>query len=579
MNAKYIFLSIIIFFIIGCNKKKDTLQENYNSKLELHDHSKEFKKQIIKVGEKTYVAIGYGLANSIMIEGTDGLIIIDAMESLKQGETVIREFKEIVDKPVKAIIYTHNHADHVFGAKSIAGKDNPEIYAHELMPYYLDRISNIIRPIIEKRSYRMFGNFLNKDELVNCGIGQSLRINKNSLVGVIRPTKTFKDSLNIDISGIKLQLFHASGETPDQLMVWMPDEKILFCGDNFYKSFPNLYTIRGTAYRDVNEWKNSLDKMRSFSPEKLVPSHTLPIQGKTKVLKALTDYRDAIQYVHDQTIRLVNHGLTPDEIVEKISLPKHLAVSPYLQEFYGKVSWSVREIMNGYLGWFDGNPSSLNPLTLKEEALKIVELAGGKNMLKEALKKAIENKDYKWALQLADYLIVLDEDKKSVQYQKGDILYQMGMKQNNANARHYYVTYGKELKGLSNEALGIPDKDMVHSIPLNIIFNSMAVSLKAEEVLDLNKSITWFFPDKDSYYSMIIRKGIAEVVPSRIENSDITIELDSKIWKELLAEFRTPLMTFLSGKIKINGGKLAFIELMGYFEKKSEIKSESILLP
>ena len=99
------------------------------------------------------------------------------------------------------------------------------------------------------------------------------------------------------------------------------------------------------------------------------------------------------------------------------------------------------------------------------------------------------------------------------------------------------------------------------------------------EVLDLNKSITWFFPDKDSYYSMIIRKGIAEVVPSRIENSDITIELDSKIWKELLAEFRTPLMTFLSGKIKINGGKLAFIELMGYFEKTSEIKSESILLP
>ena len=148
-------------------------------------------------------------------------------------------------------------------------------------------------------------------------------------------------------------------------------------GDNIYKTFPNLYTIRGTTHRDVIGWVSSLDKMRSYEPEYIFPSHTKPIIGSEDTMEALTIYRDAIQYVHDQTIRLMNEGYYPDQIIEMVELPASIKSSPYLSEFYGTVRWSVKSIFNGYLGWFNGNPADLDPLSRKEEAQRLAKLVGG----------------------------------------------------------------------------------------------------------------------------------------------------------------------------------------------------------
>ena len=152
-------------------------------------------------------------------------------------------------------------------------------------------------------------------------------------------------------------------------------------GDNIYKTFPNLYTIRGTTHRDVTGWIESLDLMKSFYPEYLFPSHTRPVIGKNEINDIFITYRDAIQYIHDQTIRLMNAGYYPDEISEMIELPQNLSSSPFLYEFYGTVRWSVKSIFNGYLGWFNGNPAELDPLSRKEKAKRISKLAGGENEL------------------------------------------------------------------------------------------------------------------------------------------------------------------------------------------------------
>ena len=186
-------------------------------------------------------------------------------------------------------------------------------------------------------------------------------------MGYIKPTITFEKELKLSISGIDIELYHAPGETNDQLFVWLPQKQALMPGDNLYKTFPNLYTIRGTTHRDVKGWVQSLDHMRSFNPEYLFPSHTRPLSGP-EVMDTLTLYRDAIQYVHDQTIRLMNKGYYPDQIIEMIQLPETVAKSPFVNEFYGTVRWSVKSIFNGYLGWFNGNISDLDPLSRAEEA-------------------------------------------------------------------------------------------------------------------------------------------------------------------------------------------------------------------
>lgn len=522
------------------------------------------------MSEHIYVAIGYGLANSILIEGKDSTIIVDCMESTEAGEQVKRAFDSICPKPVKAIVYTHFHTDHTSGATALAGNSKPDVYAQELLPHYLDKTNAVVRPITEKRAYRMFGVFLDSNALVNCGIGPELHIHENTTLGVLRPTVTFRDSLEVTIAGIHLKMYHAPGETADQLFVWLPETNTLLCGDNLYKAFPNLYTIRGTAYRDVNLWKNSLDKMRELKPEVIIPSHTEIIRGEKEVYEILTAYRDAIQYVHDQTVRGMNKGFTPDELAEQIQLPPHLKNHAWLQEYYGKVSWSVRTVFDGYMGFFDGNPTTLLPLGKKEHAQKMLELAGGKEKLFAQLETAINNNEFQWALELTDYYLTLYPEDKAATQHRITSLTQLGHAQSNPNARHYYLTCALELSGLKNSGLIKPTPELVSNVPIATIFHAMAAHLNPEKCADVKQRVLFDFTDTKNQWTVEVRKGVAEVQPAKVAEPDLTIHVKETVWKELAAKIRKPLPTYLKGEIKVDGGQVAFLNFMKLFDIEGE---------
>lgn len=382
-NSAYLILILIGFILLSACAKEETPEPlDVGTNPDLVAHSAEFKQEVIKVTDGVYVAIGFGLANCILLEGDDGVVIVDAMESEEAAVPVKEAFSKITSKPVKALIYTHYHSDHTNGATVMAGDDNPDIFAHSSTSYYMDRIATITRETTYRRAMRQFGTLLPEGGIINDGIGPRLEFDESKTLGLLVPTKTFSgDRLDLDIAGLKLILFFAPGETPDQILIWMPEKKVLLPADNYYKSFPNLYAIRGTAYRDVKLWVNSIDKMRALKPEYMVAQHTRPVAGAEEIYQTLTNYRDAIQFVHDQTIRLMNKGLTPLEIVERVKLPPHLARQPYLHEYYGTVAWSVRAIFDGYLGWFGGNATDLFPLPLKERARRFADLAGGEQAL------------------------------------------------------------------------------------------------------------------------------------------------------------------------------------------------------
>ena len=197
----------------------------------------------------------------------------------------------------------------------------------------------------------------------------------------IPPTKTFAETLDLTIVGVKLRLIHVPSETPDHLNVFLPDSRVLLSGDMIQgPAFPNIHTLRGASFRDPLAWVESIDRMRAVGAEHLVPSHGQPVSGKEKVEEVMRNYRDGIQFVHDQTIRYMNRGMTRDELVAAVKLPQHLAsYSPYLREFYGTVSHSVREIYVGYLGWFEGDPVALDPTPPAESARRHVMLMGGRD--------------------------------------------------------------------------------------------------------------------------------------------------------------------------------------------------------
>lgn len=555
----------LFFFISSCNKPV-SFKQQMSSPEDLHHHTKIFDKRIEKVGDNIYVAIGYGLANSILIEGKDSTIIVDCMESMEAAAEVKSAFDSVCSKPVKAIVYTHFHTDHTSGAVALAGNQQPDVYAHELLPHYLDKTASVVRYITEKRSYRMFGVYLDDAALVNCGIGPDLHIQKGSTLGVLRPTVTFKDTLDVAIAGVHMVMVHAPGETPDQLLVWLPESKVLLCGDNLYKTFPNLYTIRGTAYRDVNLWKNSVDKMRYLRPEVIIPSHTSVIRGADTIAKILTDYRDAIQFVHDQTVRGMNKGLTPDELTEVVVLPEHLQQSPWLQEFYGKTAWGVRTVFDGYMGFFDGNPTTLLPLKKKERAQKMEALAGGKSALEKQIQQALDDKSFQWVLELTDVYLALYPSSKTAIQQRITALTELGKAQSNPNARHYYLTCALELNGLKNEGLIQPTPDLVKDIPIEAIFNGLSVHLNPEKSINTRQRVLFDFTDTKAQWTVEIRNGVAEVQPFATGKPDVTIRLEETVWKELAAKIRKPLPTFTSGAIKVDGGIHNFISFLRLFD-------------
>jgi alkyl sulfatase BDS1-like metallo-beta-lactamase superfamily hydrolase len=325
-------------------------------------------------------------------------------------------------------------------------------------------------------------------------------------------------------------------------------------------------------YRDVTQWIKSLERMRDLGAEYLVPCHSGPVSGSDTIRQLLTDYRDAISYVYDQTIRGMNMGLTPDELVQTMHLPPHLAKSPYLQEFYGTVEWSVRAIFSGNLGWFDGNPTHLFPLSPKAKAGKMAELAGGSENLLARARGAFEAADYQWVLELTDYLLRLDPSDAAARKLRVDALIALGERQSNPNARHYYLTCAAELgQGLKIEKMGHPTPEMVHSMPLSRFFELLVVNLDAEKSEDLTQTVCFVFPDCDAAYTVYIRKGVAEIAAGLAEHPDITATVDSRVFKEMLGELRNPLTT-IATEFEIQGGKIAFLKFMALFSPEYEKK-------
>lgn len=570
MMKKILLMIAAGFVMVSCADSSSTIEKkslDVESAKNLSEHSTEFERNVYRVGENVYSAVGFGLANSILIEGKDGLIIVDTMESVENARMVLGEFKKISDKPVRAIIYTHNHVDHVLGAREMAGPgDLPEIYAHETLHSYVQRLVNKMLPVIGTRSMRMFGNYLDERGLVNAGIGPYLGINDRSTSGYLRPTQTFSDTKEITVAGIRLKLIHAPGETDDQIYVYLPDQNLLICADNFYNSFPNLYTIRGTLFRSFENWYKSIDLIREIRPEYLVPCHGKPLFGADEIYSALTDYRDAIQFIHDQGIRGMNQGMTPDELVEYVKLPENLQDSPYLKEFYGSVAWSLRSLFSGNLGWFSGDSTDLNPLSRKKKALLAVKLAGNEKTLFSHAVDFYEQQNYQEALELTGHLLYLNPENPEIRKLRVDTLMALGAREENANARHYYLTEAAEIRDefVARERVKI-GLEQLSQMPVEGFFAMLAVNLDPVASADMKKTVGIVFADLGKQYAIYLRNGVAEIQCRPAENPDILAVTDSVSFKAMLAGLKSPVTT-LAGFSYEKGNAIS----MGLFLKLFE---------
>lgn len=403
----------------------------------------QLRKDIIELAPGIWTAVGYAASTVHLIEGNDSLTVIDTTETTSAAENILAEFRKLSSKPIKRIILTHSHRDHISGASVFSeGQDVPIIASHLFKSDLVDVDENQIaaNKSLMRRTMMQFGIGLTNEERISLGVGPGDRPMQGMGAGFIPPSEIIHEDCSIDLDGIKAELIHAPGETEDHLVVWLPDHNILFCGDNWYHAFPNLYAIRGTAYRDFQKWADSLGLMAELKPEVLAPGHTRPVFGQGDVQDVLISTRDAILHIMRETANGMDQGLSLDDICASLKLPDDLAAKPWLQEFYGKITWSARAFAVGILGWYDGNPTNLTSMSSHERATEMVELAGSVDALFE---KAKTTDNLHWRLELCDLLLVLGEPAAEL---KAVTLEQLAEVEINATARNTYIWAAHELR-------------------------------------------------------------------------------------------------------------------------------------
>jgi alkyl sulfatase BDS1-like metallo-beta-lactamase superfamily hydrolase len=549
---------------------------------DLANHQDNMKPKVFTLNGNIHTAFGYSIVNCTLIEGDDSCILVDTLTSLDKAEIVAAEFKKITDKPIKTIIYTHFHADHVSGTNAFVTEEEiqngVQIIGQEELVDHVMRDVGLIAPILGRRAMYQFGMRLpiGQDGTVGAGLGPPQRPGKRSFVP---PNKTFVDLYKGTTGGINFEIHLIPSETEDQCAVWLPDYEVLLSADAVYESFPNVYALRGTRFRNPMIWAKGVDRLREFSAETLIPHHGRPVEGAKKVDALLVDYRDAIQYLHDQTLRYMNKGFTADEIKETVVMPEHLRNHPWLGEFYGSYKHAIPAIFVGYLGWYQGDPVELDPIPWRERALRYIKLMGGRETLLTTAQEALDSGDVQWAAELLTWLIRANLDDNEACALKAEALRRWAYKQKNATWRNWGLTSSMELDGQLDTAgggmvLGSPEQ--VNGFPLVNIMEVMTVRLKAEDALDDHIRVTFQTSDTKEECALEIRRGVCQFYRDPPADHDARVTFTRKSLLDWIFTKSTFDEAVQSGGIGVEGQVAKVEQFLSKFEPFNQADKVSI---
>ncbi|MEU4418296.1 alkyl sulfatase dimerization domain-containing protein [Nocardia salmonicida] len=548
---------------------------------EMSEHSRTMNPGVFEiVGKNVYQIFGYALSAMTVAVGADGVILIDPPEDVEKGQRMLEELRKITDKPIAAIVYSHWHTDHYAGVKAFASQEQVDggqvqIIAHR------DFMDNVIAgsvsgdgPILTARADYSLGTLLEVGPhgRVNGGLGPDFIMRTMSL---IPPTVLVDDRLEHTIAGIRMVHFWAPSEAIDEIVTWFPDLGILQSAEVIQgESFPNLHTIRGSRYRDPQAWFRSIDKhLRPLPADFMIPSHGRPVAGREQVATVLRDYRDAISYVYDQTLRQMNKGLLPDDLVEKVTLPAALAASEWLGDFYGGVPHSVREIYVGELGWFDGDPTTLAPIHAVEASRRYLALMGGRDRVVEEAKTVAEQGDHQWSAELLRHVVRVDPTDAEARQLKAAALQQIGYRTPNSNWRNWYLTAARELDGTIDYslAININAPDQIGALPAAALLEGLRFRIDPAKAEGATAAAGFVVTDTGETVGLTIRNGVVETTTTVPTDTDFVAELPKLVVMGMMFDNFTAVLgkAIDGGAAKLTVGSLAdATRFFGYFDAK-----------
>ncbi|MCX4537703.1 alkyl/aryl-sulfatase [Streptomyces sp. NBC_01669] len=470
-----------------------------------------------------YQVRGLDISNMTLVEGERGVIVIDPLTSMECAAAGLALYhRHRGDRPVTAVVYTHSHGDHFGGALGVTTAEDvaagrvPVIAPSGFLEHVGENV--FVGPAMSRRAVYMYGSSLpaGPEGMVGFGVAQDI---STGTIGLIPPTVTVTETgqeMVFDEVRFVFQLT-PDAEAPSEMNFYFPDHRALLVADNVVRTLHNLGTLRGAPVRDARAWADYLtETVRLFGDdaEVLIGSHNWPTWGRAELLRLLSEQRDAYSYIHDQSVRMMNQGLTAAEISEELSeLPGDLGRAWHLRGYYGSLSHNTKAVYQRYMGWFDGNPAHLWLHPPVEAGRRYVEFMGGADATVEKARASYDAGDYRWVAEVLNHVVFAYPDHTEARELQARTFEKLAYGAENGTWRNFYLTGAQELRSKAGEGdmqkWGLSGNlHLLAGLSARQIFQLMAVRLNGPRAAAHRLLLRWEFTDSGEVWTLLMANGV-----------------------------------------------------------------------
>ncbi|MFJ3231167.1 alkyl/aryl-sulfatase [Streptomyces sp. NPDC086787] len=523
---------------------------------------------LYKVTDRIYQIRGLDLANMTIVEGDTGIVVIDTLTSAETAAVALKLYRDRRGRrPVKAVIYTHPHVDHFGGCRGVLpqGAGDIPVLAPEGFLEHAVSENVYAGTAMTRRAAYMYGATLPKETGAQVGCGLGLAVSLGS-VGLIAPTRYIgRTGEEITLDGVRIRFQMTPGtECQEEMNLLFPDLRAVCMAENATHTMHNIITLRGAQVRDAHAWAGYLTEaigLYSGKADVAFASHHWPTWGNERIVALLTRQRDLYGYLHDQTVRLINQGLTPAEIAETLELPPAIEETWANRGYYGSVSHNVKGIYQRYMGWFDGNPAHLWEHPPVEEARRWVECLGGQAAVRARADQYAKRGDLRFAATLLNHAVFNDAKDSKAKRQLADVYTRLGRGAENAVWRNFYLTGAQELtKGVTTAGTAATmGFDVYQALTVGQIIDGMAVRVNGPKAWDLKLAIDWNIGD--DHWHLRLVNGLLTHTTSADADPDAGLTMTMSKSQLLVA-----LATGATTGIAMKGNPALLVELLAVLD-------------
>ena len=534
---------------------------------------------LFKVTAGIWQLRGFDIANITLIEGKTGWIVVDTLTS-RETATAAMAFarQHLGNKPVSAVVFTHSHVDHFGGALGVlSAEDAKARQVPVVAPVgFMEEATseNLMMGIaMGRRAGYMYGSLLPRSAagLVDTGLGKAVAFGR---VGLLAPTVVVdKPTQELVLDGVRFVFHNVPGsEAPAEFTFYLPDMKAFGGAELMSHTMHNLYTLRGAKVRDALKWASYLDDALTHTAEAEVVfnQHHWPVWGRERIRDFITKQRDTYKFIHDQTVRSMNAGLTGPEIAETLQLPKALQEHLNVHGYYGTLRHNVKAVYQFYLGWFDANPANLDAHPPVEAGKRYVDAMGGAYKVLSAAQKAYDAGDFRWAAELLKHAVYADAKNSAARELLAKSFEQMGYVTEAATWRNFYLTGALELRqgpptqGVTAEVL----LDMLQHTPIERFLEAMSASLNAGRAGDTKLKINLNFSDLNQNYVLQLEHGVLHHKRAdRAADANATLTLTKAFFLQMSTGQAGAKDLLLSSQTKIDGSTIDLGRFFSFIDK------------